>query len=583
MNGVAMAVAVYLRVSTEEQRERHSIATQREFAERFRFLHELTVYEVYPDDGVTGTIPLDRRPEGSRMLRDAQLKKFDHLLVYKLDRLGRDTRLILNAVDELEKCGVRVRSMTEEFDTATPTGKLMLTMLSGFAAHEHAVIRERSMAGTNRIAQSGAWPGGIVPYGYRKVGAKIQSRLVISEEPISNLALSEAEVIRTIYRMAAIERKSCFAIADYLNRIGVPCAYSRDQRMVARGKRKCHTSGLWRPSRVRNLLVSTTYMGKCHYGKRSRNPNRQLIEQTVPPIVSEDVWRKAQNTLNSNVLFSRRNSHHQYLLRGLAKCGLCNLTYIGIANRRPNGKQEFYYRCNGKNGARGLYGANGQRCPSKDVNGDFLERSVWSDIEDFLRNPGAVIEQLRQRLAAERSDSHRSQERLSRLEDALASQTTGRDRILTLFRKGRITDEDLERQMDQIDREEAGIRANIEELSAGLRGVADATAQLQSTQALLEKLRGRLEQGVSWEVKRQLIEALVGGIKIETTEENGKRCASVVVTYRFAPSVATCTGMRACNKTAEREPRVPGRHRAQGSSLKSLFFEYSEWSTLTTT
>jgi site-specific DNA recombinase len=72
----------------------------------------------------------------------------------------------------------------------------------------------------------------------------------------------------------------------------VPCSYVRDQRMVARGKRKCHTSGLWRPSRVRNLLVSTTYMGKRLYGKRSRNPNRQPIEQTVPAIVSEDVWRK---------------------------------------------------------------------------------------------------------------------------------------------------------------------------------------------------------------------------------------------------------------------------------------------------
>jgi site-specific DNA recombinase len=558
MNGVAMAVAVYLRVSTDEQRERQSIETQREEIYRYCSMHGLTIVHEYADDGLIGTIPFERRPGGNDLLRDARQKKFDQLLVYKLDRLGRDAMLILQVVAELASGGVQTHSITQVCDSETPDGRLMLTIHSAFAAHERDLIRERSIAGTNRVAQSGAWLGGIVPYGYRKVGAKIQSRLILSEEPISNLALSEAEVIRTIYRMAAIERKSCFAIADYLNRIGVPCAYTRDQRMVARGKRKCHTSGLWRPGRVRNLLVSTTYMGKCQYGKRSRNPNRQLIEQTVPAIVSEEIWRKAQSTLTANVLFSKRNARHQYLLRGLAKCGLCNLTYIGIANRRPNGKFEFYYRCNGKNGARGLYGANGQRCPSKDVNGDFLERSVWSDIEDFLRNPGAVIEQLRQRLAAERSDSHRGQERLARLEDALASKPAERDRILALFRKGRITDEDLDRQMDQIDREEAGIRANIEELSAGLRGVADATAQLQSTQALLEKLRGRLDQGVSWEVKRQLIEALVGGIKIETTEENGKRCASVVVTYRFAPSVTTCTGTRACsNWCLERVYRAP--------------------------
>jgi site-specific DNA recombinase len=65
-------------------------------------------------------------------------------------------RLILNAVAELEKLGVRVRSMTEVFDTGTSTGRLMLTMLSGFASHEREVIRERSAAGALRVAQAGA-------------------------------------------------------------------------------------------------------------------------------------------------------------------------------------------------------------------------------------------------------------------------------------------------------------------------------------------------------------------------------------------------------------------------------------------
>jgi site-specific DNA recombinase len=500
------------------------------------------LHQVYADDGVTGTIPLDRRPAGRELLQEARLKKFDQVLVYKLDRLGRETKLIWEAVAELENCGVRVRSMTEEFDSQTPTGRLMITMLSGFAALERDVIRERSMEGTNRVAQSGAWLGGIVPYGYRKEGEKRGARLVLSEEPIPCLDLSEAEIIRTIYRMAAIEKKSCFTIADHLNRLAVPCAYVRDDRMVSRGKRKTRTSGLWRPARVRNLLVSTTYMGQHQYGKRSRNPNRQLINRVVPAIVSEEVWQKAQKTLKSNVLFSKRHSSRQYLLRGLMKCGLCGLTFIGFSNRRPSGKQEFYYRCNGKHGTRGIYGANGQRCPSKDVNGDFLEQTVWKDAEGFLRDPKSVIEQLQQRMAAERSDSKRTRERLARLEDALAGKGIERDRILGLFRRGRISEPDLDGQMDQIDREEAGLRANIEDLAATLRGVADGAAQLQSTQALLDKLRGRLDQGISWEVKRQLIEALIGSIRIDTIEEEGKRSASIVVTYRFASSIATCTG-----------------------------------------
>lgn len=193
---------------------------------------------------------------------------------------------------------------------------------------------------------------------------------------------------------------------------------------------------------------------------------------------------------------------------------------------------------------------------------DFLERSIWNEIENFLRHPGAVIDQLRQRLDAERSDSKRNRERLGRLEDDLAAKGVERDRLLNALPKGRINDEDLDRQMDQMEREEAGIRANIEDLSAGLRGLADATAQLQSTQALLEKLRDRLEQGIPSEVKRQLVEALVGNIRINTVEENGKRCACIVVTYGSLVQ-GTCTDTRACsNWCLERVFRPPTRRAA---------------------
>jgi len=312
-----MPVAVYARVSTEEQRERQSIETQYEFGQGFSELHKLPVFRVYGDDGISGTVPLDRRPEGSQIIRDARLGKFDQLLVYKLDRLGRETRLILNAVHDLEKLGVRVRSMTEEFDASSATGKLMLTMLSGFAAHEHSVIRERSVAGTDRVAAAGAWLGGIVPFGYRKMGAKATGRLVVSDEPIPGVDLSEADVIRMIYRLAAIERRSCHFIAARLNELQIPCAYQRDNRLVLRGKRKERTSGLWRPGRLRNLIINTTYRGLHEYGKRTANKARKLISRQVPAIVDEKTWDKAQKTLRDNFLFGVRGTRNQYLLRGL--------------------------------------------------------------------------------------------------------------------------------------------------------------------------------------------------------------------------------------------------------------------------
>ncbi len=247
---------------------------------------------------------------------------------------------------ELEKLGVRIRSMTEEFDTGTSTGRLMLTMLSGFASHERDVIRERSVAGTIRVAEAGAWLGGIVPYGYRKVGEKRDAHLVISEEPIPGLAMSEAEVIREVFRMAAVEQKSCRVIADRLNDLRIPCAYVRDDRLRLRGKRKERTSGVWRAGRIRGLITNKTYMGIHEFGKRTVS-ERPVISRPVPAIVTEATWKKAQKTLQDNFLFGKRSARNQYLLRGLIKCGLCGLTYVGVAAIRPNGKREFYYRCNG--------------------------------------------------------------------------------------------------------------------------------------------------------------------------------------------------------------------------------------------
>ena len=76
---------------------------------------------------------------------------------------------------------------------------------------------------------------------------------------------------------------------------------------------------------MRNLIVSTTYMGRHEYGKRSPTKGRKLITRAVPAIVDDATWKKAQETLQANFLFCRRGAKTQYLLRGLIKCGLCGL------------------------------------------------------------------------------------------------------------------------------------------------------------------------------------------------------------------------------------------------------------------
>src|SRR5260370_2797023 len=117
------------------------------------------------------------------------------------------------------------------------------------------------------------------------MGKDRDSPLVISEQVIPGLALSEADVVRLIYHMTAEERKSCFDIAAYLNALGVPPAYTRDGRKLLKGKHRTATSGLWRPGRIRSIIVNTTYKGIHQYGKHSKR-QREAIDREVPTIAT---------------------------------------------------------------------------------------------------------------------------------------------------------------------------------------------------------------------------------------------------------------------------------------------------------
>src|SRR5215203_844047 len=96
-------VALYLRVSSEEQRDRETIELQDDFLDQYCNLHELEVTDVYEDNGVSGTIPVYERPEGRRLLEDAKGGGFGALLVYRLDRLGRSLLVIVDAHNRLEE------------------------------------------------------------------------------------------------------------------------------------------------------------------------------------------------------------------------------------------------------------------------------------------------------------------------------------------------------------------------------------------------------------------------------------------------------------------------------------------------
>jgi site-specific DNA recombinase len=262
----------------------------------------------------------------------------------------------------------------------------------------------------------------------------------------------------------------------------------------------------------------------------------------VPEIVDEKTWEKAQANLHRHLLYSPRSTRNQYLLRGLIKCACCGLTFVGVSNVRHDGRRDYYYRCNGKQSARGIYGVNGQRCPSKGVRGGNLEQTVWEDVEDFLRRPGVVIERLRARMRGEASDSSKNQDRVRRLQALLEAKADERNKVVGLYRKGLLNDAELDQQLAEIDKEAGGLSSQIEELERKLGSIDSNRPVLENTQALLTRLRERLDQPLTWERKRQLVELLVAGIRIETIRSGPKSENAVTVTYRFPSVTEACTG-----------------------------------------
>ncbi len=524
---------LYPRVSTEDQQDRGTIETQIQFGTKYCDLHEIPLADphYYKDDGISGTIPLHERPGGSRLIEDAKAGKIKIVLVYKLDRLGRTARVILNAIYDLEQYGVQVRSMTEPFDTSTPAGRFALTILAGVADLDRTTTLERLWLGANRWAREGKWLGGIVPYGYY---VNADGYLDVNETPIPGFHLSEAGVIRLIYFLVAEQKMSTKKVADYLNALAIPTSYVIHARQLKRGKRKVKTSGHWNPGRIRNMLVNTTYMGIHHYGKRSQKV-REIITREVPSIVSEETWNTARQVLKDNMIEATRCAKRQYLLRSLIKCDCCGLNYSGTSFKGPKGKPKAYYVCNGKTTYRGpLQG----KCASKNIPAEWIEDFVWQDCVNFIMSPGEAIAEINNNEAEIQKHSQSLQEQIEIIQKSIQDKETEKQSILDLFRKQFISAKDVELQLEKINNEKLILEENQKSLTEEANSQKDISVKMRSAEQLLLGLQDKLNtDDLDYEVKREIIKTLVKEVRIKTKnpeDDLHQLQATVAITYTFS-------------------------------------------------
>jgi DNA invertase Pin-like site-specific DNA recombinase len=143
--------AIYVRVSTDRQTVENQLRELRQIAERRGW----EVVKEYDDAGISGSKGRNDRPGLDEMLKDAQRRRFDVVMAWAIDRLGRSLIDLLGTIQQLESCGVDLYLDQQAIDTTTPTGRLMFQITGAFAEFERSMIRQRIRAGLKRAVEAG--------------------------------------------------------------------------------------------------------------------------------------------------------------------------------------------------------------------------------------------------------------------------------------------------------------------------------------------------------------------------------------------------------------------------------------------
>jgi len=236
-----LRIGIYVRVSTDDQAG-HGFGSEVQLSQckAMATVKNGDIIGIYDDAGVSGTKGEHKRPELARLMKDIRQGALDMVIFAALDRLGRNTRIILDLVEKMADEGVEIVSCKESLDTSTPTGKFVLTMFAALAQLDRDNIVKRTTDGRDARGKHDGEKGGAVPLGYTRV----EEGLVVDPRC--------AALVRRVFVMRA-EPSSLGDIAAVLNSEGVPTP----------------RSGLaWYPSTVREVLL---HEGAYRGGKRGES------------------------------------------------------------------------------------------------------------------------------------------------------------------------------------------------------------------------------------------------------------------------------------------------------------------------
>lgn len=358
-------VALYVRVSTTSQLEEgYSIEEQKAKLESYCDIKDWHIYKVYTDGGFSGSTT--ERPALEQLIKDAQSKLFDTVLVYKLDRLSRSQKDTLYLIEDIFlKNNIEFVSLLENFDTSTPFGRAVIGLLSVFAQLEREQIKERMQLGKLGRAKAGKsmmWAKTSYGYNYDKETGS----MIVNEY--------EALAVKEIY-------------SSYL--AGISITKLRDKI-----NEKYPKQPAWSYRTIRGILANPVYCGMNQY-------KGQTFRGTHKPIISLVDFEQTQRELakrqqTAKELSNPRPFQAKYMLSGLAQCGYCHAPLKVILGAvRKDGSRFKRYECYQRHPrtTKGVtvYNDN-KKCDSGYYDMELLEHYVLTRIAQLQNDPDKIQE-----------------------------------------------------------------------------------------------------------------------------------------------------------------------------------------------
>lgn len=358
-------VALYVRVSTTSQMEEgYSIEEQKAKLESYCDIKDWHIYKVYTDGGFSGSTT--ERPALEQLIKDAQSKLFDTVLVYKLDRLSRSQKDTLYLIEDIFlKNNIEFVSLLENFDTSTPFGRAVIGLLSVFAQLEREQIKERMQLGKLGRAKAGKsmmWAKTSYGYNYDKETGS----MTINEY--------EALAVKEIY-------------SSYL--AGMSITKLRDKINEEYPKQPA-----WSYRTIRGILANPVYCGLNQYKGQTFQGTHKAIISLVDFEQTQRELAKRQQTAKE--LSNPRPFQAKYMLSGLAQCGYCHAPLkVILGQKRKDGSRFKRYECYQRHPrkTRGVtvYNDN-KKCESGYYDMDLLEHYVLTRIAQLQNDPDKIKE-----------------------------------------------------------------------------------------------------------------------------------------------------------------------------------------------